>query len=834
MAQHIPVKLAIQGMSCASCVGRVERMLGAREGIDEVAVNLPAESLRFRAGSEEALHDAVEALDEMGYPARRATVTLGIGGMHCASCVGRVDNALAAVTGVTEVSVNLAAETARVTYLEGMVDATALAEASGKAGYPATLPEADAGPTMADRKDAEARALRSHFFAAAALTVPVFILEMGSHLIPAFHALIGRTIGMQASWVVQAILVTLVLFWPGRQFFARGVPALLRGAPDMNSLVALGTGAAWGYSMVAIFLPALLPEATRAVYFEAAAVIVVLILLGRWLEARARGRTGAAIQSLLGLQDDSALVLRDGNFIEADVETLRVGDHVLVRPGARVPVDGVVTEGSSRVDESMITGEPAAVAKAQDDPVTGGTLNGAGSLTVRVTRVGADTTLARIVRMVEDAQGAKLPIQAVVDRVTLWFVPAVLGLALLTVLAWMVLGPAPALPLALVAGVSVLIIACPCAMGLATPTSIMVGTGRAAEMGVLFRKGDALQALADVSVIALDKTGTVTMGRPTLGEVTLAPGHDRAEVLRLVASVEAQSEHPVAAAIVDGARSEGIAPGDIRDFVAMPGYGVRAGVEGQNVLIGSDRLMLREKVDLTPLGTNRNALAHGGNTVVYVAIDGRIAAQIAVADAVKPSSAAAIAALKEQGYRVVMITGDSQQTAEAIARQTGIDEVAANVLPDGKVAALDRLGRDGARIAFVGDGINDAPALAHADVGIAIGTGTDIAIESADVVLMSGDLRGVVNAGAVSRATMRNIRQNLGWAFGYNAILIPVAAGVFYPAFGVLLSPVFAAGAMALSSVSVLGNALRLRRLNPVMDEKSESTRTDALPQPAE
>ena len=527
--------------------------------------------------------------------------------------------------------------------------------------------------------------------------------------------------------------------------------------------------------------------------------------------------------------------MRDGQYRAVDIDTLRVGDVVMVRPGARIPVDGRVTAGTSNVDESMITGEPLTVPKGQGATVTGGTVNGTGSLVVEVTRTGADTTLAQIIRMVEEAQGAKLPIQGLVDRVTMWFVPAVLGVAVLTVLVWLIIGPDPALTFALVAGVSVLIIACPCAMGLATPTSIMVGTGRAAEMGVLFRKGDALQELSDVRVIALDKTGTVTRGAPTLSDVVLADGFDRLAVLRLVAGAEERSEHPIAQAIVQGARSEGAEGAPAQAFTSITGYGVQARVDDRDVLIGAARLMAREGVDIGALSRSEAALTARGHIAVYVAIDGQIAAVIAVSDPLKPTSVDAIAALQAQGFRIAMITGDSARTAEAVAREVGIDDVIAGVLPDGKVAALDTLRAHG-KVAFVGDGINDAPALAHADVGIAIGTGTDGAIESADVVLMSGDLRGVVNAAFVSRATMRNIRQNLAWAFGYNAALIPVAAGLLYPAFGVLLSPVFAAAAMALSSVSVLGNALRLRRMKPVMDEQRATQGLAIKParQPAE
>ncbi|EAQ07890.1 copper-translocating P-type ATPase [Yoonia vestfoldensis SKA53] len=737
--------------------------------------------------------------------------------MTCASCVGRVDRALAAVPGVQSVAVNLATETATITLDDRRITAAQLADVSTKAGYPAVAAEPDQTSVNAARKADEAAVLARSTLFAAALALPVFILEMGAHLVPAFHHVIADTIGVQTSWIIQFVLTTLVLFGPGRVFFAKGLPALFKGAPDMNSLVALGTGAAWTYSVVATFLPTLIRADVRAVYFEAAAVIVVLILLGRLLEARAKGRTGAAIQALMGLQARQARVLRDGTLVAVDVDALVVGDIITLRPGERVPVDGTVTEGSSPVDESMMTGEPVPVVKTTGDALTGGTVNGQGGLTFAATRVGKDTTLAQIIRMVTEAQGAKLPIQDVVDRVTLWFVPAILLLAVLTVAVWLAVGPDPTL--ALVAGVSVLIIACPCAMGLAVPTSIMVGSGRAAEMGVLFRKGAALQQLADVSVIAFDKTGTLTAGKPHLTDLVLADGFDRADVLRLAAAVEAKSEHPIGAAIVNAARAEGLGAAQVSDFRAIAGFGVSATVDGRRVLIGADRLLARDGIATGALAATETALAERGRTALFVAIDGQAAAVIAVADPVKPGSAVAIAALKAKGMKIAMITGDKRETAEAIAREIGIDHVVAGVLPDGKVAALDQLRVQG-KIAFVGDGINDAPALAHADIGIAIGTGTDVAIETADLVLMSGDVRGVVNAVAVSQATMRNIRQNLGWAFGYNLALVPVAAGVLYPVFGLLLSPVFAAAAMALSSVSVVSNALRLRRLRPVMDEK--------------
>ncbi|HBN52746.1 MAG TPA: heavy metal translocating P-type ATPase [Stenotrophomonas sp.] len=650
---------------------------------------------------------------------------------------------------------------------------------------------------------------------AAALALPVFVLEMGAHLVPAFHHAIASTLGTHNSWLLQFALTTLVLAIPGRRFYRAGIPALLRAVPDMNSLVAVGMLAAYGFSLVATFLPGLLPAGTVNVYYEAAAVIVTLILLGRMLEARARGRTSEAIKRLLKLQARTARVRRDGSTVEVPLAQVVAGDVIDVRPGERIAVDGEVVDGDSYVDESMITGEPVPVAKAAGARVVGGTVNQTGALGVRATAVGSATVLAQIIRLVEQAQGAKLPIQARVDRITMWFVPVVMGLALLTFMVWWAFGPPPALTFALVNAVAVLIIACPCAMGLATPTSIMVGTGRGAELGVLFRKGEALQLLKEAAVVAVDKTGTLTEGRPLLTDLHVADGFSRAQVLARVAAVEDRSEHPIARAIVDAAREEGMALPQVQAFESVTGYGVRAQVEGTRVEVGADRFMQKIGLDVAPFAAVAARLGEEGKTPLYAAIDGRLAAVIAVSDPIKADTAAAIARLHALGLKVAMITGDNRRTAAAIARQLGIDEVVAEVLPEGKVDAVNRLKAAHGRLAYVGDGINDAPALAAADVGMAIGTGTDVAIEAADVVLMSGSLLGVPNAIALSRATMRNIGQNLFWAFAYNTALIPVAAGVLYPPWGVLLSPVFAAGAMALSSVFVLGNALRLRRFEP-------------------
>ena len=803
----------IEGMTCAACVGRVEKALSSMEGVSRASVNLATETAQVSFDAPADVETLISGLKTAGYPARTGGVTLNVEGMTCASCVGRVDKALEAVPGVISVAVNLANETAQVTFLEGAMDMAALRRAAKEAGYPVTARDSDARPAET-RKEEEAKALKLRLVLAATLAIPVFVLEMGGHLIPSFHHWIQMVIGQGSSWMVQFVLTSLVLIGPGRSFYTKGFPALLRGAPDMNSLVAVGTAAAYGFSVVAVFFPDALPGNTRAVYFESAAVIVVLILLGRYLEARAKGRTGQAIRKLLGLRVKTARVERDGVAEDVAVEDLEPGDTVVVRPGERIAVDGRVTDGDSYVDESMITGEPIPVAKQAGADVVGGTVNGTGMLRFTATKVGNDTMLAQIIRLVEEAQGAKLPIQGLVDGITLWFVPVVMGVALLTMLAWALFGPSPVMTHALVAGVAVLIIACPCAMGLATPTSIMVGTGRAAEMGVLFRKGDALQSLVGVDVVAMDKTGTLTEGRPALTDFVLAEGVERAEVLRRVAAVEAFSEHPIARAIV--AAHDGALP-EVESFGSVTGYGVMGTVEGVRVMVGADRLMTRRKVDLSAFEDVARALAEEGKTPLYAAFDGRAVAAIAVSDPVKNSAKSVIKALHGKGLKIAMITGDNRATAQAIAGQLGIDHVVAEVLPKGKVEALESLRADGRRVAFVGDGINDAPALAHADVGIAIGTGTDVAIESADVVLMSGDLRGVVNAFAISGRTMLNIKQNLFWAFGYNTALIPVAAGVFYPLFGWQLSPMLAAGAMAMSSVFVLSNALRLRRVQPEM-----------------
>lgn len=808
------INIPVQGMTCASCVSRVEKAIRSVKGVTAASVNLATERAHVEFAPAEADPVAVaEAIRATGYEPSDTTIALKIDGMTCASCVGRVEKALKRVPGVLEANVNLATERASIRYIGGTDMVGRLIGAVEQTGYEAEALRQDNDRTDREHeaREAEISGLQRSFTIAAVLTLPVFALEMGSHFIPAIHDWVMETLGHRTSWYLQFALTTLVLFGPGLRFFRKGVPALLRRSPDMNSLVMLGTSAAYAYSVVATFLPGLLPAGMANVYYEAAAVIVTLILLGRYLEAKAKGRTSEAIKHLMGLQAKTARVLRNGQSLEIPLDQVLAGDIVQVRPGEKIPVDGEVVEGSSFVDESMITGEPVPVQKAERAEVVGGTINKTGSFTFRATRIGADTVLAQIIRMVEQAQGSKLPIQALVDRVTAWFVPAVMAAAALTFLVWLILGPEPALTFALVNAVAVLIIACPCAMGLATPTSIMVGTGRAAELGVLFRQGEALQSLKEVGVVALDKTGTLTQGRPDLTDFVTAPGVSETDALRLVAAVEARSEHPIAQAIVAAAEKRGLALPSTDSFEAVPGFGVSAMVEGWKVDVGADRFMTKLGLPIVDFAHTATRLGTEGKSPLYAAIDGRLAAIIAVADPIKPSTPEAIAALHALGLKVAMITGDNRRTAEAIARRIGIDEVLAEVLPDGKVEVVKRLRATHGKIAFVGDGINDAPALAEADIGIAIGTGTDIAIESADVVLMSGDVRGVVNAIALSKATIRNIGQNLFWAFAYNVLLIPVAAGALYPLNGILLSPIFAAGAMALSSVFVLGNALRLR-----------------------
>lgn len=807
MTEHMNQQLSIgiQGMTCAACVGRVERALKKQSGVVDARVNLATEKAMVEV-TDASARQLVAAIADAGYQPVTATAEFGIRGMTCASCVSRVERALNKLPGVLEASVNLATEKVQVRYLPELVSPPRLQAAVRDAGYePRDLSQ----PAPAADDD-ELAALRRQVWFAAVFTIPLVIVGMGK-MTPGLEQLFMQVMPHRGWMWLEWLLATPVLFVAGRRFFTSGYAELKHRSPGMNSLVMIGASAAYFYSVAALLIPQAFPAGTAETYFEAAGVIITLILVGRYLEHIAKGRTSAAIKKLLQLQAKTARVLRDGEAVELPVEAVVPGDRILVRPGERIPVDGVVEDGQSYVDESMISGEPVPVAKAAGTELVGGTVNRNGALTFRATRVGADTVLSQIIRMVEAAQAEKPPIQQLADQIAGVFVPVVLVIAALTFGIWLGFGPQPALSFAFVTAVSVLLIACPCAMGLATPTAIMVGTGKGAELGVLFRKGAALETLAKVDTVVLDKTGTLTRGQLELTDLIVLDG-DETEVLALVAAAESRSEHPIAEAIARAAAEQGLALPAVERFAAEPGWGVEAQVAGRTVQVGADRYMKRLGIPLGEAEVRARALAAQAKSPLYAAVNGRLAAVFAVADSLKDGSREAIVALKAQGLEVAMLTGDNRATAEAIAREVGIEQVLAEVLPDQKAAEVKRLQAEGRRVAFVGDGINDAPALAQADAGIAIGTGTDIAIEAGDVVLMRGDLRGIVDAIALSRRTRSTIIGNFVWAYGYNVALIPVAAGLLYPFTGFLLNPMAAAGAMSLSSVFVLTNSLRLRR----------------------
>ena len=805
-------------MHCAACVRRVETAITKTAGVAGARVNLLTGKASVSLELSADIGAVGAAIEKAGFEAAAGRVELSIGGMNCAACSGRVEKALKAVPGVREASVNLATSRAVVEALGGSGRAGELIAAVSRAGYDATERGNAAEAETRERaaRDAELARLKQRFLIAAAVALPLVALEMGIHAFEDFHHWTSNTFGERNVRLFALMLASIAQFGPGLDFYRKGWPALMRGGPDMNSLVMLGTSAAYGYSAAVTLFPDFFTGAADGTYFESGAAVIALVLLGRWLEARAKGRAGDAIRKLMSLGAKTARVSRGGAEIDIPIDDLKRGDLVIVRPGGKIPADGIITEGSSLIDEAMITGEPLPAAKSAGSKVTGGTVNKTGAFTFRVERAGSDTLLAEIVRTVEAAQGAKLPVQALVDKVTQWFVPAVLAIAAVTFAAWMFLAAENAFGQALVHAVSVLIIACPCAMGLATPVSILAATGRAAEMGILFRRGDALQLLRDAKVIAFDKTGTLTMGAPALTDIVPAPGFSGSEALALVASLEARSEHPLAFAVISAAKERGIALDIVTEFESLPGLGARGRVSGKAVLAGSARLMAENGISLDALEADAQRLASEGKSPFYAAVDGKLAALMAVSDPVKDTAAEAVRALQAMGKTVVMITGDSRAAAEAVARRLGIDEVIAEVLPSGKAEAVRGLkASSGGRVAFVGDGINDAPALAEADTGIAIGAGTDIAIESADAVLMSPNLTKVPDALSLSRAAMANVLQNLFWAFGYNILLIPVAAGALAKWPGVSMSPAFAGLAMALSSVSVVSNALRLKRFRP-------------------
>jgi Cu+-exporting ATPase len=813
--------IPVTGMTCASCVRRVERTLSKKEGVAEASVNFAAERASVTydqaATSPEEL---IGAIRDAGYDAEVREVTFGVTGMTCASCVGRVERALKKVPGVVEASVNLATEKATVGYISGEVEPRDLQKAVESAGYGVVHEEEEFSSEDAHQR--EYRKLKSDFLLAAALTA---LILLGS-----LPMMLGFEPPIPMRWLNFGLLLlaTPVQFWAGWRFYRGAWGALKHGQANMNTLVVMGTSASYLYSAVAALAPQLFAAGRADVYFDTSALIITLILLGRLLEARAKGHTNEAIKKFAALQPKTARVVRGGEEVDVPVEDVVVGDVVVVRPGEKIPVDGRVLSGESAVDESMITGESIPVTKREGDEVIGATMNTSGSFRLEVTRVGKDTALSQIMKLVEEAQGSKAPIQRLADRISGVFVPAVIGVAAVTFVVWLLLGPEPALTFALLNTVAVLIIACPCAMGLATPTSIMVGTGKGAESGILIKGGEALEGAHKLDTVVLDKTGTLTRGEPELTDIMVEDGVSEEELLRLIASAERGSEHPLGEAIVRGAKDRGFPLAEVDAFEAVSGGGIRARVEGRGVLVGSRRFLSESGVSEDGLLPRGEELAREGKTPVFVAVDGVPAGLVAVADVVREESREAIERLHSLGLEVAMLTGDNKRTAEAIAQQLGVDRVLAEVRPEDKAAEVKRLQAEGKKVGMVGDGINDAPALAQADVGIAIGTGTDVAMEAGDLTLISGDVRGVARAIMLSKATVRNIKQNLFWAFAYNVALIPVAAGVLYPLFSdgsvpevlrpVLgeygfLNPVLAAVAMALSSVTVVSNALRLRRV---------------------
>ncbi len=747
---------------------------------------------------------------------------LSISGMSCASCAGRVEKALRSVSGVTDARINLATARALVTVQDAGVRSDTLTAAVEQAGYQASLVEdrRDAYQQQENQQELERRELKKHTILSALLTLPIMLLDMGGHLSASLHHQIIASVGGEGNlYLLLFVLTTLVQFGPGLQFYQKGVPALLRGQPDMNSLVVLGTSAAWIYSTTVTFVPSWIPENSRHVYYEASAMIITLMLLGRYLESRAKGRTGEAVRHLIGLQAKTACVVTADGERQIAIDEVAVGALVRVRPGESIPLDAIVSEGESWVDESMVTGEPLPVKRQSGDIVIGGTINQSGMLLLRITHIGDNTLLSRIIRMVEQAQGTRLPIQSLVERVTAVFVPTILVFALITFLGWWIWGSA--LDIAVVNAVSVLIIACPCAMGLATPTSIVAGMGKAAQSGILFRNAEALQTLQESSVVSLDKTGTLTEGKPTVTD--WIPVSDHADLLSWIASLEHLSEHPLARAITRFTETQNAKLLPTSRFTAVSGKGITGIVSEKRLHIGSSRYLQQEGIDLdASLQEKADELAKLARTPVWVSVDDEVVALLAIADPIRQDSKGLIEWMHRQSLQVVMMTGDQQHSGSAVARQLNIDQVVAEASPQDKAEFVRQLQQSGEKIVFVGDGINDAPALAQANTGVAVSSGTDIAIETADVVLMSHGLQNLTRAFAISQATLRNIKQNLLWAFGYNVILIPVAAGVLYP-FGILLSPIWAAAAMALSSLCVVGNALRLTRMKLPTDSPSSN-----------
>ncbi len=808
------IELPLSGPPSNRQSSHLESTLRALPSVSEVKINSVADRLEveYDAGRVDVAR-LVREVESLGLQVGGTKVKIGIENLRCASCVQFIEEELRSTPGVLDATVNIATQEATVDYLPQKATLSQLSAAIETWGYKPRPATSDA--PVDKQEEAHAREylrLMKMFWYAAIVSLPVLLFAYPQY-VPVIRNLTMETI--RWAWIVSAVLTLPVLFYSGRDFFTGAWAAFKHRSANMNTLIALGTGAAWLYSTFAIAFPAVFPEGTSEPFYDVVAVVIALVVLGQALELRAKGQSSAAIKKLLGLQAKTARVIRDGKEMDLPVEEVLVGDVIQVRPGEKVPVDGVIVEGSSAVDESMLTGESLPVSKKKGDEVIGATINKTGAFKFRATKVGKDTALANIIRLVQDAQGSKVPIQRIVDQVSTYFTPAVMILAIIGFMIWYDFGPSPALTYGLIVAVTTLIIACPCALGMATPMSLTTGIGLGAQNGILIRSGESLQTAEKLNAIILDKTGTITFGKPSLTDVVLAPSQNEADVLRLAASVEKSSEHPLALAIVEGAQARGIKLSNVETFDAIPGHGVSAKVEGRRVLIGNLKLMNREGIALGDLEEKSKALADNGKTPMYIALDNQAAGIIAVADTVKEDSKAAIAELKKIGLEVVMITGDNERTANAIARQVGVDRVLAEVLPQDKAHNVQKLQLEGKKVAMVGDGINDAPALAQADIGMAIGTGTDVAIEASDITLIKGSLMGVVTAIKLSRATMRNVYQNLVGAFIYNSAGIPIALGVLYPFFGILLSPILAGLAMAFSSVTVISNANRLKKWKP-------------------
>jgi len=808
------IELPILGLKEKGDGCSVEQALRAVAGVHSATISAASGLAHVEYDPQTAALPALaSAVKSAGAHVGGARTRIGIQNLRCASCTQFIEKELSATPGVLEASVNVGTQEATVDYLPEKTVLAQLNAAIETWGYK-TRPAVSDEPVDQQQAahESEYRRLMSRFWFAAVIAIPVLITAYPK-FIPLVRDWSVET--LRLAWAGAALLTLPVLFWSGSDFLTGAWAALKHRSANMNTLITLGTAAAWLYSTFAVLFPGLFPEGTAEPFYDVVAVVIALVVLGQALELRAKGRTSEAIKKLLGLQARTARVVRNGQETDIPVEEVLVGDTVQVRPGEKIPVDGVLLEGSSAVDESMLTGESLPVSKQPGDEVIGATLNKMGAFKFRATKVGKDTALAQIVKMVQDAQNSKAPIARMADTVSGYFVPVVMILAVLTFIVWFDFGPQPQLIYALVTSVTVLIIACPCALGLATPMSLMVGIGKGAEYGILIRSGEALQTSQGIKTVVLDKTGTITKGKPELTDILAAANWNESDLLRLAASVEKASEHPLAEAIVEAAKGGSLALVEPAAFEAVPGHGVIATVDGRRVVLGNLKLMTREGAALDGFEQKAASLADDGKTPMYVAVDGRLAGLVAVADTVKEDSAEAIAALQKLGIEVVMITGDNRRTAEAIARKVGISRVLAEVLPEDKAHNVHLLQAEGKKVAMVGDGINDAPALVQADVGLAIGTGTDVAIEASDITLIKGSLKSVVTAIEVSRATMNNIKQNLVGAFFYNTLGVPVAMGILFPFFGVLLSPLLAGAAMAFSSVTVVGNANRLRSFRP-------------------